>query len=71
MPPCTFTDAEWIQRSDATSECTVMLQIVPWGSVEAAGSYQRQLDVDILVMGHTHDFKVRAAGLVQLTQHCQ
>uniref|UniRef100_A0A061RC65 Vacuolar protein sorting-associated protein 29 n=1 Tax=Tetraselmis sp. GSL018 TaxID=582737 RepID=A0A061RC65_9CHLO len=32
-------------------------QIVPWGSMEALAKLQRQLDVDILVSGHTHEFK--------------
>eukprot|EP01102_Stenamoeba_stenopodia_P009890 TRINITY_DN2935_c0_g1_i1.p1 TRINITY_DN2935_c0_g1~~TRINITY_DN2935_c0_g1_i1.p1 ORF type:complete len:194 (-),score=35.76 TRINITY_DN2935_c0_g1_i1:126-707(-) len=31
-------------------------QIVPWGDREALGILQRQLDVDILVTGHTHKF---------------
>lgn len=34
-------------------------QVVPWGDKEALAILQRQLDVDILVTGHTHDFKVR------------
>lgn len=29
-------------------------QIVPYGDIEALASVQRQLDVDILVSGHTH-----------------
>ncbi len=33
-------------------------QIVPWGDIEAMGMMQRQLDVDILVTGHTHKFAV-------------
>ncbi len=33
-------------------------QVVPWGDKEALGILQRQLDVDILVTGHTHEFKV-------------
>eukprot|EP00877_Chromochloris_zofingiensis_P005451 jgi/Chrzof1/14907/Cz09g20080.t1 len=32
-------------------------QVVPWGDKEALAILQRQLDVDILVTGHTHDFK--------------
>eukprot|EP01116_Phalansterium_solitarium_P006480 TRINITY_DN18798_c0_g1_i1.p2 TRINITY_DN18798_c0_g1~~TRINITY_DN18798_c0_g1_i1.p2 ORF type:complete len:184 (-),score=48.21 TRINITY_DN18798_c0_g1_i1:124-675(-) len=32
-------------------------QIVPWGDREARGIVQRQLDVDILVTGHTHSFE--------------
>ena len=33
-------------------------QIVPWGSNDALALVQRKLDVDILVSGHTHEFKV-------------
>jgi len=32
-------------------------QIVPWGDKEALAMLQRQLDVDILVTGHTHKFE--------------
>ncbi|XP_065830934.1 vacuolar protein sorting-associated protein 29 [Oscarella lobularis] len=32
-------------------------QIVPWGDVESLGLVQRQLDVDILIYGHTHKFE--------------
>eukprot|EP00741_Cyanophora_paradoxa_P001343 tig00000480_g1299.t1 len=31
-------------------------QIVPWGDSEALAQLQRQLDVDVLVTGHTHAF---------------
>ncbi|KJE88475.1 vacuolar protein sorting 29 isoform 2 [Capsaspora owczarzaki ATCC 30864] len=31
-------------------------QIVPWGDVESLSLLQRQLDVDILITGHTHKF---------------
>eukprot|EP00123_Amoebidium_parasiticum_P003931 comp15240_c1_seq1/m.12004 comp15240_c1_seq1/g.12004 ORF comp15240_c1_seq1/g.12004 comp15240_c1_seq1/m.12004 type:complete len:184 (-) comp15240_c1_seq1:480-1031(-) len=31
-------------------------QLVPWGDKEALGMLQRQLDVDIVVTGHTHEF---------------
>jgi hypothetical protein len=33
-------------------------QVVPWGDRDALAALQRQLDVDILVTGHTHEFKV-------------
>lgn len=33
------------------------LQVVPWGDTDALGLLQRKLDVDILVTGHTHEFK--------------
>mmetsp|Transcript_14089 Transcript_14089/g.19608 ORF Transcript_14089/g.19608 Transcript_14089/m.19608 type:complete len:185 (-) Transcript_14089:70-624(-) len=32
-------------------------QIVPWGDREARAIIQRQLDVDVLVTGHTHAFE--------------
>lgn len=31
-------------------------QIVPWGDAEALAMLQRQLDVDIVIFGHTHKF---------------
>ncbi len=31
-------------------------QVVPWGENEALAMLQRQLDVDILITGHTHKF---------------
>ena len=37
-------------------------QVVPWGDNEALAILQRKLDVDILVTGHTHEFKVGAGG---------
>jgi len=36
-----------------------MLQIVPSGSKERLAFLARQMDVDILVTGHTHEFKVQ------------
>lgn len=33
------------------------VQVIPWGDVESLAMLQRQLDVDILVTGHTHQFK--------------
>lgn len=32
-------------------------QVVPWGDEEALALVQRQLDVDILISGHTHRFE--------------
>lgn len=32
-------------------------QIVPWADPEALALVQRQLDVDILISGHTHKFE--------------
>lgn len=32
-------------------------QIVPWGDKDALALVQRQLDVDILITGHTHKFE--------------
>lgn len=34
------------------------LQVVPSGSKERLAVLARQMDVDILVTGHTHEFKV-------------
>lgn len=34
-------------------------QVVPLGDKEALAILQRQMGVDILVTGHTHEFKVR------------
>jgi len=33
-------------------------QIVPWGDTESLAGLQRQLDVDILISGHTHQMHV-------------
>lgn len=33
------------------------LQVVPWGDPESLALIQRQLDVDILISGHTHKFE--------------
>lgn len=38
----------------------MIMQVVPWGSNEALALVQRKLNVDILISGHTHDFKVRS-----------
>jgi len=32
-------------------------QLVPWGDTEVLGLLARQLDVDVIVSGHTHEFK--------------
>ena len=32
-------------------------QMVPWGDTESLALVQRQLDVDILISGHTHKFE--------------
>jgi len=33
-------------------------QVVPWGDIDSLSALQRQLDVDILVSGHTHQMSV-------------
>ena len=33
-------------------------QVVPWGEKESLAMLQRQLDVDVLITGHTHKCKV-------------
>ncbi|XP_033098646.1 vacuolar protein sorting-associated protein 29 [Antedon mediterranea] len=32
-------------------------QVVPWGDIDSLAMVQRQLDVDILISGHTHKFE--------------
>ncbi|KAK1315060.1 Vacuolar protein sorting-associated protein 29 [Acorus calamus] len=32
-------------------------QVIPWGDLDSLAMLQRELDVDILVTGHTHQFK--------------
>ena len=29
-------------------------QVIPWGDLEALSNYQRDMDVDLLISGHTH-----------------
>uniref|UniRef100_K3YWJ5 Vacuolar protein sorting-associated protein 29 n=1 Tax=Setaria italica TaxID=4555 RepID=K3YWJ5_SETIT len=46
--------------SHTTSVDTIKGQeliVVPWGDLDSLAMLQRQLDVDILVTGHTHQFK--------------
>jgi vacuolar protein sorting-associated protein 29 len=38
-------------------------QIVPWGDPESLANLQRQMDVDILITGHTHKNEVRRLRL--------
>ncbi|EKX42491.1 vacuolar protein sorting 29 [Guillardia theta CCMP2712] len=33
-------------------------QVVPWGDQEALAMLQRQLDVDVLITGHTHKYSI-------------
>jgi vacuolar protein sorting-associated protein 29 len=33
------------------------VQVVPWGDLDSLAMLQRQLDVDILITGHTHQFR--------------
>ncbi|GJM90803.1 hypothetical protein PR202_ga07118 [Eleusine coracana subsp. coracana] len=35
----------------------ILREVVPWGDLDSLAMLQRQLDVDILVTGHTHQFK--------------
>ncbi|CAK9155695.1 unnamed protein product [Ilex paraguariensis] len=41
-------------------------QVIPWGDLDSLAMLQRKLDVDILVTGHTHQFKAykHEAGVV-------
>jgi vacuolar protein sorting-associated protein 29 len=34
----------------------LLLKVIPWGDLDSLAMLQRQLDVDILVTGHTHQF---------------
>lgn len=34
--------------------------VIPWGDISSLGMIQRQLDVDILISGHTHEFRTYA-----------
>ena len=34
------------------------LQMVPWGDQDMLAEKQREMDVDILISGHTHEHKV-------------
>jgi vacuolar protein sorting-associated protein 29 len=36
--------------------------VVPWGDKEALAILQRQMGADILITGHTHEFKVGCSG---------
>ena len=36
--------------------------MVPWGDTESLAMIQRQLDVDILIAGHTHKFEAFEHG---------
>ena len=35
-----------------------MKKIIPWGDEEALNCYIRELDVDLLISGHTHEQNV-------------
>jgi vacuolar protein sorting-associated protein 29 len=43
--------------------CEFREQVVPWGDKGSLALLQRQLDVDILVTGHTHQVSVRKRSL--------
>ena len=47
-----------------------MLQIVPSGSKDHLAFLARQMDVDILVSGHSHEFKVQYSTDYQNTCTC-
>ncbi|WVY90527.1 hypothetical protein V8G54_036041 [Vigna mungo] len=38
------------------NESLLMVKVIPWGDLDSLAMLQRQLDVDILVTGHTHQF---------------
>ena len=37
--------------------------VVPWGDLESLAKLRREMDVDILVTGHTHKNEVRSTML--------
>ncbi|MCO5592058.1 hypothetical protein L7F22_046052 [Adiantum nelumboides] len=39
------------------TELVYSIQVIPWGDLDSLAMLQRQLDVDILITGHTHQFK--------------
>ena len=54
------TMPDWLPHVTGCPMCRLnlqLLQVVPWGDTDALGLLQRKLDVDILVTGHTHEFK--------------
>ena len=55
--------APGVCRSERSTErLTDAAQVVPWGDAQALAVLQRRLSVDILVTGHTHEYKVRLYG---------
>uniref|UniRef100_A0A7S2T3Y5 Vacuolar protein sorting-associated protein 29 n=2 Tax=Chloropicon primus TaxID=1764295 RepID=A0A7S2T3Y5_9CHLO len=34
--------------------------VIPWGDISSLGMVQRQMDVDVLISGHTHEFRTYA-----------
>ena len=55
-------DKQQLIISSRQSMC-VLLQVVPSGSKERLAFLARQMDVDILVTGHTHEFKVQCCSI--------
>ena len=37
-------------------------QVIPWGDANAIAMLQRELDVDIMITGHTHKFEAYEFG---------
>jgi vacuolar protein sorting-associated protein 29 len=54
----TFPDQKVIQIGQFKIGITHGHQVVPWGDPHSLAMLQRQLDVDILVTGHTHKNEV-------------
>ncbi|KAJ6691451.1 VACUOLAR SORTING PROTEIN VPS29 [Salix koriyanagi] len=51
--PCKLQASSYHNQSSAASSPE---HVVPWGDLDSLAMLQRQLDVDILVTGHTHQF---------------
>jgi predicted phosphodiesterase len=52
-----------------TPSFVVVVKVVPWGDPESLANLQRQMDVDILITGHTHKNEVSHAVFVCLLCH--
>lgn len=57
IPPAQVVDVEGLKFGVIHGH-----QVVPWGDKEALGMWQRQLGVDVLVYGHTHQSKTFEFG---------
>ncbi len=50
----------WTWHVPSTTHTYILcshVKVIPWGDLDSLAMLQRQLDVDILITGHTHQFK--------------